>query len=358
MELEVTHIKQKDTDLYLSWLPAEELIKRGRVDTWTPGHTDGYQRVLMPKRVGEVAWYLKEAEGIMPTSVLISIRSDIKPDKEKRRLDIPDETILWIIDGQHRVAGLARAIEQGEQELNGYPLPVVIMVNPNKFDEMRAFYLVNSRAKSVPTDVAERILQRTMAQRGESWIREHEAEEFTKSQKAINQAKATEVVDHLRSESAVWKGMIAVPGEPKPNVNAVKQHTMVMAMLEGAFKDATLANLDPRALGELLARYWDAIKETWPEAFAEPKLYSVLKSSGVWSLNMLFRDVFERCRESKDYSNAKMVELLRSLAVGSEFWCSSPDKGDPRTFGSSLKAIRLLHAFLREQLPKLTLAGL
>jgi len=357
MELEVTRIKQKSIELYLGWFRAEELIKRGRVDMWTPSH-DGYQRPLVPKRVGEVAWYLREAEGIMPTSILVSIRSDVKFNEEKRKLDIPDEVILWIIDGQHRVAGLERAIEQGAQELNDYPLPVVVMVNPNKFDEMRAFYLVNSRAKSVPTDVAERILQRTMAERGESWIREHEAEEFMKSQKAINQAKAVEVVDYLRSECLVWKGMVAVPGEPKPNVNAVKQHTLVMAMLEGAFKDPTLARLDPRALGELLGRYWEALQETWPEAFAEPKLYSVRKSSGVWSLNMLFRDVFERCRETKDYSKPKMVELLQYLGIDSEFWSSDPDKGNPLTLGSSLKAIRLLHAFLREQLPQLTLAGL
>src|SRR4030065_21159 len=103
MELEVTRINQKGIDLYLGWLPAEELIKRGRVDTWTPGHTDGYQRGLVPKRVGDVAWYLREAEGIMPTSILVSIRSDIKPDEEKRKLDIPDEVILWLSDGQHRV---------------------------------------------------------------------------------------------------------------------------------------------------------------------------------------------------------------------------------------------------------------
>ena len=358
MELEVTRIKQAGIDLYLGWLPAEELIKRGRVDKWAPSHTEGYQRPLVEKRIGDVAWYLKKGEGIMPTSVLVSIRSGVKFDEEKRKLDIPDEVILWIIDGQHRVEGLKRAMEQGAQELKDYPFPVVIMVNPNRFDEMRAFYLVNSKAKSVPTDVAERIMKRTLAEQGEPWIREHEAEDFTKSQRVINQAKAVTVGDYLRSECPVWKGMVAVPGEPKPDVNAVKQHTMVMAMLEGAFKDSTLANLDPRALGELLGCYWEAIQETWPETIEKPKLYSVMKSSGVWSLNMLFRDVFERCREMRDYGKPKMVELLRELAIGSDFWSSDPTKGDPLTLGSSLKVIRLLHATLREQLPKLTLAGL
>ena len=105
MELEVRRIEQKGQVLYLGWLPAEELIKRGKVDMWTPMHTDGYQRGLVQKRIGEVAWYLVEGEGIMPTSVLVSIRSDVKFDEEKRKLDIPVEAILWIIDGQHRLFG-------------------------------------------------------------------------------------------------------------------------------------------------------------------------------------------------------------------------------------------------------------
>ena len=358
MELEVTHIKQKGIVLYVGWLRAEELIKRGRVDTWTPGHTEGYQRGLVPKRVGEVSWYLREAEGIMPTSILVSIRSDVKFDEEKRKLDIPDEVILWIIDGQHRVAGLAKAIEQGAQELNDYPFPVVIMVNPNKFDEMRAFYLVNSRAKSVPTDVAERILQRTMAERGKGWLKEHEAKQDKKASGAVNTAKAVGVVDYLRSQCPVWKGMVSVPGEPKPHPDATKQHTLVVSLVGGPYKVPILAEFDPTNLGVLLGRYWEAAQEVWPEAFKEPKLYSVRKSVGVWSLNMLFVDVFERCREIRDYNKPKMVELLRCLGIGSEFWSTDAEVGNPLTFGTRMKTIGLLYAFLQDQLPTLTLDGL
>jgi len=358
MELEVTRIEQKGVVLYLGWLRAEELIKRGQVDKWTPSHTEGYQRSLVDKRVGEVAWFLREAEGVMPTSVLLSIRSEAMFDEKQSVLDIPDEKTLWIIDGQHRVAGLVKAIEQGAQELKDYPFPVVIMVNPDKFDEMRAFYLVNSRAKSVPTDVAERILQRTMLERGKEWIRMHEAKEVQRADRAVNMAGAVGVVDYLRSQCSVWKGMVAVPGEPKPNPYAAKQHTIVAALLEGPYKVSILAAFDPTDLGVLVSRFWEAAEEVWPEAFKDPKLYSVRKTPGIWGLNMLFVDVFERCREVRDYNKPKMVELLRYLGIDSEFWSSDPNKGDPRTLGSSLKAIRLLHAFLREQLPALTLVGL
>ena len=358
MELEVRRIEQKGQVLYLGWLPAKELITRGQVDMWTPNNSNGYQRALVPKRIGEVAWYLVEGEGVMPTSVLLSVRSEAVFNEERSVIDIPDEETLWIIDGQHRVAGLVRAMEQGAQELLDYPLPVVIMVNPDRFDEMRSFYVVNSRAKSVPTDVVERILQRTRAERGELWLREHEDKAEKKADRAVNAANAVGVVDYLRSQCPVWKGMVAVPGEPKPNVNAVKQHTLVVSLLDGPYKVKTLADLDISSLGVLLSRYWEAVQEVWPEVVEEPKLYSVMKSTGVYVLNALFVDVFERCREARDYSKPKMVELLQSLGIGSKFWSSDENEGDPLTFSTSLKSMRLLHASLKGQLPGLVLSGL
>jgi len=358
MEIEVKRIEQKGQVLYLGSLPAEELMKRGRVDMWTPSNPNGYQRPLVPKRIGEVAWYLVKGEGVMPTSILLSVRSEAVFDERRSVIDIPDEETLWVIDGQHRIAGLVRAIEQGARELEDYPLPVVIMVNPDKFDEMRSFYVVNSRAKSVPTDVAERILQRTRAKMGELWLKMHEDKAEKKADRAVNAAKAVEVVDYLRSQCPVWKGMVSVPGEPKPNVNAVKQHTLVVALVDGPYKVKTLADLDISSLGVLLSRYWEAVKEVWPEAVEEPKSYSVMKSTGVYVLSALFVDVFERCREARDYTKPKMVELLQSLGISSEFWSSDENKGDPLTFSTSLKSMRLLHVSLKERLPGLALAGL
>jgi DGQHR domain-containing protein len=325
---------------------------------WTPNNDDGYQRGLVPKRIGEVAWYLMQSDGVMPTAILLSIRREIKFNPEKSVLEIPDEEPLWMIDGQHRVAGLIRAIEQGAQELKDYPFPVVIVINPEKFDEMRTFFVVNSQAKSVPTDVAERILQQTLAKRGRLSMEEKEAKTLKKSEKAVFTAQAVEVVDYLRARCSVWKDMVAVPGETKPHRYAVKQHTLVASLVGGPFKNTTFARLDINSMGELLGRYWESLQEIWPEAFAEPGKYSVRKSAGVWSLNMLFADVFERCREARDYSKSKMTELLGHLGENSSFWSSDPKVGNPLTLGTSMKTIGLLHTYLQERLPKLTLAGL
>lgn len=361
MKIQVLEAEQKGVPLYIGALRAEELLKGAQVDTWSPGNPQGYQRGLVSKRIGEVAWYLIDGEGIMPTTVLLSVRTHIEPDSGV--LEIPDGEPLWVIDGQHRVAGLRGAIDRGQQSLNDYLIPVTILANPDRFDEMRLFYIVNSRAKSVPTDIADRLLQRALQERGELWIREKEAPQEKKAEKAYHQARATGIVDYLRDKCPVWRDMVELPGETKPNRYAVRQHTLVTSLLEGVFKDSSLTRWEDTALGELLDRYWQALSEVFPEAFQEPGEYSIRRMPGIYALHMIFPDVFERCRETMGpvadkYSKERMTAILKEMGLESEFWHTDPERGDPRTLGTGMKSIRLLAAYLRGSLPPLALAGM
>lgn len=346
---------------YVGILPAKVLINPeiSKVDWWTPDQTDGYQRPLVSKRISEISWYLIKEEGVFPTSILLSIRSPkVKFDESKGILNIPEGEPLWLIDGQHRIAGLKRAIEQGEHGLEDYDLPVTIMVNPDRFDEMRHFYLVNNRVKSVPTDIVDRLLQRMLAEKGELWVSERESPEAGKADKAVRQGRATNIVDYIRNNCLVWKDMISVPSEAKPSRYAIKQHTMVSALLNGPLKNPSLIGLPDDQIGQLLDRYWCAVKQVFPEAINDPAKYSILITPGIFSLHAIFPDVFDRCREVRDYSQKKMTEILNGMGVDSDFWSKDPKnlKVEPLTFGGSMKSLSLLAAKLRRELPKLTLA--
>lgn len=366
MKIKVFTADQKGKRLYVGVLSAKELIKQAQVDYWTPDSPNGYQRQLVPKRIADGAWYLMEGEAIFPTSVLISIRGERATFTEEARidgasigtLDVPDDEALFVIDGQHRKEMLAEAIRRGERSLEDYQVPVAILLAPDKFDEMRAFYLVNSRAKSVPTDIADRLLHQAYKERGNIWLREMESPQDKRAEKAVLQARATMAVDFLRQNSPIWQNMVEVPGEAKPSRHAVKQHTLVSSLLEGPFKESSFTRLDDQSVGELLDRYWRAQAEVFPEAFAEPENYSIRRTPGLYALHMIFPDVFERCRETRDYSQQKMVEILRGLGIDSNFWHKDADIGDPRTFGTGMKSLRLLAEYLRQSLPRLALAGM
>lgn len=366
MRIKVLKLEQNGKPLYVTAMRAGDLLGQTKVDSWSSSNTDGYQRPLSQRRIGELAWYLMESkEGLFPTSVLVSVRSKVDFTEEARldgialgSLDVPDGEPLWVIDGQHRLAGIQGAIDRGAQDFSDYQMPVVIFVNPDRHDEIRYFYVVNSRAKNVPTDIADRILQRTRKEKGDEWLRETESPQEGKAEKAILQARATDVVDHLMANCPVWKDMIEIPGDKKPSPQAVRQHTIVSSLLEGPFKDPTLVRFETEEVGKLLHTYWCALQEAFPEAFEEPAKYSIQKTPGLYGLHMVFPDVFERCRETRDYSQAKMVDLLRNTDLDSQFWHKDEEVGNLRTFGTGMKSLRLLAAHIRSQLPKLVLAGM
>ena len=365
MKLKVLRLEQKGVPVYLSILPAHVLVdeERARVDRWSPSNPKGYQRPVLDRRANEAALYLIKADGWFPTSILISIREEAKFEEPKKIngfeegfLNIQDSSILWIIDGQHRVEGLRRAIEKGSQELKDYQVPVAIVLNTNVFDEMRMFYIVNTRAKSVPGDIADRLLQQSLEKKGELWLKESESS--TRSQKAFLQARATNIVDYLIDNCPVWKDFVAVPGAVKPHHLAIKQHTLVSSLLEGALKDHSVERLDDKSIGSLLNSYWQALAAAFPEAFSEPENYSIRRTTGLYSLHMLFPDIFERCREARDYKAEHMKEILDHTGLTSSFWSTEANTGDPRTFGTGMKSLRLLADYLRTLLPPLTLAGM
>jgi DGQHR domain-containing protein len=362
MKMKVLRIEQKGCPLYTGVLPAKVLLYTADVDIWSLSNPKGYQRPLVPARVRLAANYLEGEEGVFPTSVLLSVRgqadfesSGTSDGVQEGYLHLPEERPFQIVDGQHRVAGLARAIEDGNTELEEYQVPVTVLLNPDRYTEMRHFYIVNTRQKGVPADVAERLLLQMREKSGLLSIVEFEPQ----GQRKAQQAKAVSVVDSLREMDGPWHNMVVVPGEKKPSPAAVRQHTVVISLVESKIlSHPTLKELDDKDLAILLNTYWSALRDLLPEAFANPKEHSVQRTAGIYSLHMIFPDVFERCREVRDYSRDKMKEILGHLGMTSVFWSLNQGKGDMRTFGTGMKAIRYLAGYLREQLPPLALVGL
>lgn len=354
--------KEGNREFYLAVLAARDVLARIRVDRWSPSNPEGYQRALQRGRVRDAAWYVEEAEAFFPTSILVAIRDPVQVKRQEGglvTLTVGENTPFWVIDGQHRLAGLEKAVNDGCRELlDNYELPVTILLAPERTDEIRTFYLVNSRAKSVPADIADRILQKTLRERGQLGMLQTEDRLTSRAQKAILQARATNVVDLLRQECPVWRDMVAVPGEPKPSRFAVRQHTLVASLLEKAFKEEALLRFPDEDIAKLLHRYWCALGRAFPEAMADPAHYSIRRTPGLYSLHSIFPDVFERCREARDYTEDKMFELIRAMGLDSNFWSTDPAVGDPMTFGTGMKSMRLLARHLRDLLPKLSLAGL
>ena len=325
--------------MYIFTIPAFEIATKAEIYRRTPQRKNGYQRELSSTRLGKgklgVVGYILKQMGVFPTSVLVNVRKEEAAVEfiEKKKINenislgdliVPDDVKWYIVDGQHRIEGLKIAMRE-KPDLASYPV-IVTMTNEDIFYEMLIFYIVNSRAKSVPTDLSYRILQRMYYDiKAPKWI-----EETIILGADRRKAVAATIVDYLNSiEGSPFKGRIQEVGEPSKPEHIVKDGTLTRYIAE-ILKVKIFQEMYDRDVADLLIRYWSVIKELYPACFEKPKEYVLLDTFGLSSLSKLFPTIYGYCSKDGDLSKENMKKYLSYLKVKTPEH-SDPDFKDPIT---------------------------
>ncbi len=346
--------KHPDVNLYVSTIRLKDLLGRFQSDTWEDENPSGYQRQVTSSRLRQLSSYMRDEEGMLPTSILLCIRrpnhglfetnAEANGKGEYGTLTIPGDVPLWVVDGQHRLHGLERAMKKDKAKwLADYPLPVVIVEGIDAYEEMRYFHVINTRHKGVPTDVVDRHLLSMREAEGSALI-EREGE------KNYLRGRATKLADLLNSDiESPWSGRIRTPGQPLRLGHLMRQHSMVSA-LDPVVRDNFLKRLTDEEAGKLLLNYWAAARECWPPVFENPAEYILQKPLGVGALHQIFPDVLEVSRAADDFTQGKMVDTLSYLGRSAGFWHIGRGHHLVRTSGS--RAVKALAEYLRDRLPR------
>lgn len=298
----------------------------------TPEHKTGYQRALFTHRLGKgklgVGGYLLKQMGIFPTSVLLNVRkedgevkfvkkSSVDDNIDTGDLEVPDDLTWYVVDGQHRLEGLKSAMAE-KREFQKYPV-VVTLTNQDMLYEMLIFFMVNDRAKSVPTDLAYRILQRAVYDpAAPGWAREIFGS-GAEGRKAI----AATIVDILNADNASpFKGKIQEVGEVKKPEHLVRDGQLIK-YVSFILKEATFDGMLDTEVAKFLASYWTAIQRVWPKTFDNPEDYLLLQTIGLSSLSRLFPAVYGYTARDGKVSRTNMEKYLRYLRE------RTPDHDDP-----------------------------
>ncbi len=102
--------------------------------------------------------------------------------------------------------------------------------------------------------------------------------------------------------------------------------------------------------------FWSALKALLPAAFSEPENYVLQTTPGVQALHLVFPQVVDLCRESKDFSPRKMHSILTTVRMSTGFW--HKQRGHPLTKEKSLTAQKALAQYLLDKLPRPVLPDL
>ena len=378
MKLRVTRFTQvhkrveKDSEagelitMYLAVLPSNMLLDEDKVrpDHRVPGTDRGYQRQLTPSRVSSIARYVKGGGGIMPTAVLLNVREGAvftpdSPGSPHGTLEIPDDQILWVTDGQHRLGGLGDvARNPGGIRLSEYEVPVVLTAVPYE-EEMRIFYVVNKEARNVPTDLTAELLEEIGTKKiafGEKITAQHRRKTL-----------ATYIAKRLAQEPGPWHGKIRLAEEDKSVVKqkavgvsvfgSTLRPTLMDPWMRRKFEGTTgeapkVDSTEWREIYEVMRNYWQAIVALMPEAAADRARYSLQKPLGAYVFNEVMPEFLDLARRAGDFSPKFFQTELERLGewVETPQWDTVGEAREPIVKANNRQAIEYIVAQMKQRL--------
>ncbi len=107
----------------------------------------GFQRSLNESRARDIAKYLDNLNGVIPSALILSAQPNAKLNYDIKSSQIRFEThqnSFMVLDGQHRLYGLIKAEKT-------YQMPVIIFNDLNATKEVTLFIDINTTQKGVPT---------------------------------------------------------------------------------------------------------------------------------------------------------------------------------------------------------------
>jgi len=152
----------KRDHLYSTFIPARILLDVAYVLRIESGQRKAYQRYLDKNRLLKIAKFIDDGNSFKNSIVLaLDKRSKFKAYRPRwisrtssdgviGVLRIPRQyAYAWVIDGQHRLYGFARAQEKALD----WSLPVVALQSKSQTDEARTFLDINSKQKPVDSSL-------------------------------------------------------------------------------------------------------------------------------------------------------------------------------------------------------------
>ncbi|MFA5628781.1 MAG: DGQHR domain-containing protein [Dehalococcoidales bacterium] len=348
MRIKVIPFRQEGVQLYSGVVKAGDLVDACEVDVYREegGEYKGYQRMPEPARTKKVASYLKnESRPLLPTSILLSYRGQL--EKEGEFIDIPANSEIYIVDGQHRVYGIKRAIEEfGLDRLLDYELPIVIIENMESEDEANQFRIINETMKKVRTDLARRLLALKYSDGSP------EGRRAIRLSGRVWEATSAEIIKILGMDhDSPWKGKIQPPNSRKESGHIVRELSFSTS-LKPILNQRPYSTWTPTRLAEKIKYLWIALQELIPEAFETPNEYVIQKTPGVFSFHILAFDILEELRVNgiSDPSISDIKNILTNLEefISPDYWRN--DNADGAAMAGSMKGFNLIADDMSEKL--------
>ncbi len=374
-------VKQSGFRLFSTSLKVETLLSEGfySVEPLNPRDpkTGKYQRELIPKRTEEIARdvlrALKNGDFFMPSTILLATKNQVDHDEASGTISFDTKKLgtFSVVDGQHRLGSMKRAIELLDEKptkrhnyeeiteamINDLELPVLIIDGFSGEKQAVAFLVVNTTQKSLDKNLVWEIHNNTIKSVKDGKITQTLPTQTEKEIRLEKNPDAEEILVYLSQEGSPWHGRILMANDKVPKGKRIlKKSSFAKDVIKKLVLNKDRLSEDLGELKESFLNYWKAVDKvlTPPEGKNVDTLWLI---NGASVFGSFFNDLFE-CLHNKglQYTVENFENYLRKVFAEykgdqridtSQFWQKGSDGG--RMNKAEFKYVRIsLQRALRE----------
>jgi len=302
--------------LYLFTLTGEELHQIAdiaRINRDGGGQLVGYQRGVVKRHVRNITEYLNSGDVLFPNSIILALCAEARFSKSKRAKSRDDLSVpgtieiplaanggkpAWIVDGQQRAMALAQASRKQ------FPVPVNAFVAVDVATQREHFLRVNA-TRPLPRGLITELLP----------------ELATVLPPTLAGRKIPAALCELLTSDpeSPFRGLIRRASTPPGwRRQAVIADTAIVKMLEDSLnlplgclfphRNIATGETDFERIRSILLVYWNAVRDTFPEAWGLPPSRSrLMHSVGLRAMGRLM----DRVMAGINPATPKAVQLIR-----------------------------------------------
>jgi len=271
---------------YTFLILAKQLLKYSYIHhrhlTGIVGASQVYQRMLKDKKLKEIARFIDDEEGYFPNSIVVNFSKKLRWDKKETHdnniaigtVTLPEEFgCAWIIDGQHRLYGAARAKRD-------VLLPVLAFESLEQLEQANLFVDINVKQTSVEKHLL--------------WDLYSDIYKDSTDEKQEFLYQIAEVAKKL-NDSGPLKGYIDIPSIPANRPIKLSLTTICDTIQKYApwddIKHPTDESKTPDNVARIINCYYTTLKTLWTEDWAKGNKGVLLTNNSFGVFMMVFNDI-------------------------------------------------------------------
>lgn len=275
-------LTQNRHKFYFATMPVEDIFPYCFVANRQEDPAYGFQRTLSQERAHDIARYLDQSQGSIPTNIVLSAQdaADFLYNSKNKSIRYRRvQNAFLVLDGQHRLYGYSFTTKH-------HRVPVAIYEGLTRTEEAKLFIDINTNQRGVPAALLLDIKQ-------------------VAEQETALEAQLRRLFDRLADDpQSPLHGLLSPAKSATGKISRVTFYKSVAGIL----KNVVMSKLEENKQYLLLRNYLRAVEQT----LQNPKL--LRRSAYFEAFCEFFEDVIRLSRERhRDYKETSMREVLEPI---------------------------------------------